>query len=54
MNKLTDLDGCVNSLCIKRKECLRYSGIGNEFWQSYSNYFEICKSPNYEKFIEME
>jgi hypothetical protein len=54
MNKLSDVSGCIDTTCIRRNKCLRYSGIPDAYWQSYTNFGSMCKAPDFEQFIEME
>jgi hypothetical protein len=53
-NSLKDLSGCINTLCLRRKQCLRYSGTPDLYWQSYCNFGEECFYPDYLRYIEME
>jgi hypothetical protein len=51
---MPDITMCKNEQCAEKEKCYRYKATPNEYWQSYSDFKEICNSGNnYEMKIQV-
>jgi hypothetical protein len=39
---MPDITMCKNEQCAEKEKCYRYKATPNEYWQSYSDFKEIC------------
>jgi len=47
---MADITICTSKKCEKRNLCYRHTAERNKEWQTYSDFYELCKDNKYEFF----